>query len=149
VLVLAAAGPGAGFARDSAANPDYIKKAKKIKPLAHRGDPRAQTLLGFMYIHGRGVPQYYVGATKWLYRAAAQGDPNAQYQLGLLYDKGHGVLQDWVMAYMWLDLAASGADPRAREYYTRVRDAVASKMTYAQRAEAQWMAYSWRPRPEW
>ena len=89
-----------------------------------------------------------MGAVKWYSRAAEQGDPNAQYLLGLAYDKGHGVRRNAVLAYMWLDLAAARADSRARDYYARIRDAVASKLTYAQLSQGQWLAHQWQPTPE-
>jgi TPR repeat protein len=91
------------------------------------------------------VPQYYRGAAKWHARAAWQGEPNAQYFLGMAYDKGRGVPRDEILAYMWLDLAAGSANERARDYYTGLRDAVASKLSPGQIAEGQWLAHQWRP----
>jgi TPR repeat protein len=127
---------------------DYFRAARSIRLSAQHGNARAQTLLGFMYENGRGVPQNYVLAAKWYGRAAEQGDPAAQYLLGLMYDKGRGVPQDDVLAHMWLVLAAARATERDRDNYARIRDAVASKMTRAQVAQAQWLAYDWAPRRE-
>jgi TPR repeat protein len=124
---------------------DYVG-ATKLWPLARRGNARAQARLGFMYEYGHGVPQDDNMAA-WLYRQAAeQGDTAAQFSLGLMYDKGHGVAQDEVLAHKWLNLAAAHAPPRQREYYLRLRDAVASKMTEGQVAQAQALALRWRPR---
>lgn len=53
-----------------------------------------------------------------------------------MYDKGHGVMKNDVLAYKWLNLAAARAQPRAREYYQRIRDAVAAKLAAKQIAEA-------------
>jgi TPR repeat protein len=89
-----------------------------------------------------------VVAVQWYACAAEQGNPSAQYQLGLMYDKGHGVPRSSVIAYKWLNLAAAHARPSEREYYLRVRDAVASKLNTAQIAEAQWLAYNWAPKPQ-
>jgi TPR repeat protein len=116
--------------------------------LAEKGDPRAQTRLGFMYAVGRGVPQNYALAARWQYRAACQGEPTAQYLLGLMYDKGQGVPQDYVLAYMWLDLATAAAAPSQRAGFARMRDAVASKLAAPTLAKAQALAASWVPRPE-
>jgi TPR repeat protein len=113
---------------------------------AKRGDPRAQTRIGFMYETGRGLPQDYYLAAAWYGRAAEQGYSRAQHRLGLLFDKGQGVPEDYVLAYKWLNLAAARAGLREREYYLRVRDAVARKMTLTQIAEAQWLSSHWRPR---
>ena len=114
---------------------------------AERGDPRAQTTIGFMYETGRCLPQDYMLAAAWYQRAAQQGYPRAQQMLGLLYDKGQGVAEDYVTAHTWLNLAAAGAGRHEREYYLRLRNAVGSKMTVAQITEAQWRARHWRPGP--
>jgi len=130
---------------------DYVAAAAKLGPLAERGVPRAQTILGFLYQYGRGVPQNYVVAAQWYEYAAEQGDPAAQYQLGLMFDKGHGVPRSSVIAYKWLSLAAAHASRGERDYYTRVRDAVASKLNNAQKAEGQAHSYDWvvKPAPDW
>jgi TPR repeat protein len=115
-------------------------------PLAERGDANAQALLGFMYEHGRGVPQDYVQAAHWYICAAEQGHATAQYLLGLMYDKGLGVHRSDTLAYKWLDLAAAHAPPNAKEYYARIRDAVRAKLTAAQVSEAQWLASNFVPK---
>ena len=126
---------------------DYARAERELEPAAQRGDPRAQTLLGFLYENGLGRPQAYVAAFDLYRRAAEQGYPEAQYLLGLLYDKGHGVHHDVVLAYMWLDLAAGAAAKRDREKVIRMRAAVASKMTEAEIAKGQWLALHWAPKP--
>ena len=113
---------------------------------AEGGDASAQAFLGFMYEHGRGVPQDYVAAAYWYTRAAEHGYATAQYLLGLMYDKGHGVERSDTLAYMWLNLAAAHAPPHAKDYYTRIRDAVAAKLTAAQVDEAQWLATGFMPK---
>jgi uncharacterized protein len=125
---------------------DYATAFRNLRPLAERGQPDAQALLGYMYQHGSGVPQDQVIAAHWYSSAAEQGHVGAQYQLGLLYDKGHGVPQSAVIAYKWLNLAAARAQPRERDYYVRIRDALASKLDAAQLEQAQWLAASWTPK---
>jgi uncharacterized protein len=110
---------------------------------------RGNASLGFKYEHGLGVPQNYNVAVELYVRAAEQGDPTGQYLLGLMYDKGHGVSQDTVLAHKWLNLAAAHAPTRRREYYLRLRDAVASKMTPSQISAAQSLAHEWVPKPGW
>ena len=117
-------------------------------PFAERGDPAAQTYLGLMFETGRGVPQNYTEAAMWYRRAAEQGDSLAQYSLGLLYDRGQGVPQDVVEASKWLNLAAAAAPPRAREARVRIRDAVTSKMTRGEIAQARLRALEWVPSRE-
>jgi len=115
---------------------------------AEQGDPRAQTQVGLMYETGRGLPQDFMSASYWYRRAAEQGYPRAQELLGLMYDKGRGVGSNYIMAHKWLNLAASGAERGEREYFLRLRDAVAQKMTVAEVTEAQRLARYWRPLPE-
>ncbi len=57
---------------------DYSTALKEWRPLAERGDPKAQTGLGAMYGNGQGVPQDYVQAYKWFSLAAALGDQIAR-----------------------------------------------------------------------
>lgn len=124
---------------------DYVRAVNALSPLALRGNARAQGLLGFMYENGFGVPQAYDAAADLYQRAAVQGDPFAQSRLGLIYDKGHGVPQDVILSYKWLDLAAAHATKRERDYYSRLRNAVASKMSFDQIVEGQRLALFWAP----
>jgi TPR repeat protein len=110
--------------------------------VAH-GSPRAIGRLGFKYEHGFGVPQNYVAAADLYHRAAEQGDAFAQAQLGLMYDKGHGVPHDAVLSYKWLNLAAARASRRDRDFYLRLRDSVAMKMSLGQIEEGQRLALMW------
>jgi uncharacterized protein len=126
---------------------NYVLAAQLLAPLARRGNPKAQAMLGFMYENGLGAPQAYDIAFELYVGAAERGDPTGQYLLGLLYDKGHGAERDDVLAYKWLDLAAAAAPVRERENYQRIRDAVASKMSLNQVVEGQRLALNWRRKP--
>ena len=127
---------------------DYVSASRAFIPLAEQGDPTAQTYLGFLFETGRGVPLNYTEAAMWYRRAAEQGDSRAQYSLGLLYDKGQGVPRDIVEASKWLNLAAAAAPTRAREARTRIRDAVTTKMTRGEIAQARLRALEWAPSRE-
>jgi TPR repeat protein len=122
---------------------DPATALKRIGSQARRGNPRAEALLGYMYEHGLGVPQSWPAAVDYYLLAAEQGDATGQYLLGLMYDKGFGVSRDVVQAYKWLDLAAAHAPPNNHEYFLRLRDAVASKMTRAQLDLGQQLALEW------
>ena len=126
---------------------NYVLSAEIFGRLAEQGDPRAQTYLGVMYLRGQGVPQNFDAAAFWLHLASETGLPEAQYFLGLMYDKGQGVAQDFVVAHAWLNLAVAHAEPRIRNRWVLIRNAVASKMSEAQLAEARRLAYTWRPEP--
>jgi uncharacterized protein len=127
---------------------DYVAASRILIPLAERGDPAAQAYLGFMFETGRGVPQNYIEAAMWYRRSAEQGFSGAQYSLGLLYDRGQGVPQNIVEASKWLNLAAAAAPRERRDLRVRIRDAVTSKMTRGEIAEARLRALAWVPRPE-
>ena len=128
---------------------DYVRAASLLLAEAERGSPVAQTYLGYMYQYGLGVPRDYVLAASWLHQAAEQGEPTGQFLLGLLFDKGYGVPQDWVEAEVWLNLAAAHAGRKEQEFYGRVRNAVAQKLTLDQLAEAQRRASAWAPIGSW
>jgi uncharacterized protein len=152
LLLSTAAAPSAladAFAQGQRAyaRQNYQLAAQIFLPLAEQWDPRAQTYIGVMYLHGKGVPQNLLVAAYWLHLAAGAGYPEAQYFLGLMYDKGQGVVQDFVLAHAWLNLAVAHAEPRVRGHWVLMRDAVASKMSEAQLWEARKLAYEWRPDP--
>jgi uncharacterized protein len=120
----------------------YALAATVIR-LAEKGNVKAEAQLGWMYETGRGVPQDYAKAAQWYYCAAIQGHGWAQFELGMLYNKGLGVPRDYVLSYMWLNLSTSQAVGDDRDFKSRMRDAVASKLTPAQVAAAQQMALAW------
>ena len=146
VVPAARADAYAAGARSYAAQ-NYVRAAEIFLPLAEQRDARAQTYLGVMYLRGQGVPQNFPVAAYWLHLASAAGLPTAQYFFGLMYDKGQGMAQDFVLAQAWLNLAVAHAEPRERRRWVLIRDAVASKMSEAQLAEARRLAYEWRPEP--
>jgi uncharacterized protein len=143
--VLPSHADGLKLATEAYSRGDYIRVVRVLSPLASRGNAHAQALLGFMYENGFGVPQAYDAAADLYQRAAVKGDPFAQGRLGLIYDKGHGVPQDVVLSYKWLDLAAAHATKSQRDYYLRLRNAVASKMSTDQIITGQRLALDWAP----
>src|SRR3982074_1607159 len=151
ILLCGAAGmgvpPADGLPRGTAAysRGDYVRAVNQLSSMALRGNARAQARLGFMYENGFGVPQAYDAAADLYQRAAVQGDPFAQSRLGLSYDKGHGGPPNAVLSYKWLNLYAAHATKRARDYYLRLRNAVASKMSSIQIVEGQRLALIWAP----
>ena len=139
----------AGAGERAFARHDYVRAASLLLIEAGRGSPVAETYLGYLYQYGLGVPRDYVVAASWLHQAAEQGEPTGQFLLGLLFDKGYGVPQDWVEAEIWLSLAAAHVGGRQEEYFGRVRDSVAQKLTLDQLAEAQRRAAAWAPIANW
>ena len=80
---------------------NYSQAVSTLKPLASQGNANAQTMLGFMYHNGQGVPQNYVEAARLYKQAALQGDLQAQTSLGYLYEQGIGVPQSHKEAANW------------------------------------------------
>jgi uncharacterized protein len=120
---------------------DYVTALRSLRPLADQGNAAAQFTLGFMYAHGRGVPQDDALAAKWYRLAADQGHARAQNNLGAMYAHGRGVPKDAVLAYRWFNLAAAQGQADAGKN----RDRVAKSMTPAQIAEAQRLPQEWDP----
>jgi TPR repeat protein len=85
---------------------EYASAFKELRPLAEKGNAKAQTHLGLMYRYGRGVLQNYGEAVKWYRLAAAQGYARAQNALGNRYRLGQGVPQDETEAAKWYRKAA-------------------------------------------
>src|SRR3954463_14329838 len=70
---------------------DYKTALEKWQQLAKKGDPAAQTNLGYLYYEGKGVEQNYGEALKWYNVAVLQGYPDALFNLGVAYAEGKGV----------------------------------------------------------
>jgi TPR repeat protein len=70
---------------------DYGSALGEIRPLAEKGDARAENALGTMYVFGHGVPKDYTEAVHWFTLAVVKGEPGAQKNLGLMYADGLGV----------------------------------------------------------
>ena len=96
---------------------------------------------------GRAPADYYKGlrayesgnflaaAEEW-YLSGLRGDVASLYRLGQLYERGLGASQNFVEAHRWYNLAASQGHSEAQE----ARDALATRLTAKQLAEAQELA---------
>lgn len=60
---------------------------EKFLPEAQAGDPDIQYLLGFMFLHGEGIPIDYDQAHRWFHRSADQGNKIAQRLLGTFHSR--------------------------------------------------------------
>ncbi|MBL6934976.1 MAG: sel1 repeat family protein [Alphaproteobacteria bacterium] len=123
---------------------DFDTALREWKPLAEKGNPVAQTLLGLMYSSGDGVSQNHAEAVKWYLRAANQGVPDAQYNLGYMYSMGKGAPQDNIHAHMWSILAAD----KGNEEAVRLRDVTAEFMSVEEISRAKRLAREWNPEME-
>ncbi len=93
---------------------EYRAALQIIEPLAQKGDPNAQALLGQCHALGQGVAVDAAQAVQWYRRAAVQGHVAAQTNLGLAYDTGQGIEQDQTQAVRWFSLAAAQGDAVAQ-----------------------------------
>ena len=112
---LAAPAIGGPFEDGAVAYQDkaYGKASELWRPLAEKGDPRAQYLLGTLYAEGKGVEHDDATAFMWFMRAANQGDARAQYNVGASYAEGAGVQKSDVDAGKWFLRAANQGMPFA------------------------------------
>ena len=65
---------------------DYAAALKEFRPLAEKGNAKAQSNLGLMYSNGHSVSRDYKEALKWYRKSANQGHAIAQHNLGVMYD---------------------------------------------------------------
>ena len=151
LLSLGAAPVLAGMTEGKAAPEvgDYTTAINELKPLANGGDAAAQVLLAQIYLGGHHDAQGGGGGTEamtLLNAAADQGDPQAQAQLGLIYATGKGATADNMKAYQWFALAATGAQAGTPRILAETnRDALAKRLTPAERAQAQAQVAAWQP----
>jgi uncharacterized protein len=105
LFAIASAGPledgQSAYARGA-----YGEAVRLWRPLAERGSPRAQCLMGLSYSLGRGVPQDYSKAAYWYRKAAQQGDSEARINLGAMYAEGLSVPQDYAEAIRLWSMAS-------------------------------------------
>lgn len=117
VLLAAAALPAAAQTFDEAfaayERGDYAAAYRDFRPIAERGDARAQYYLAQLYRSGLGVPQDFAEAARWYGRAAVQGDAKAQTALAYQYHVGKGVAQNYGEALRWYRRAADRGDALA------------------------------------
>ena len=83
-LILGSAGAFAGPWEDGMAaynRGDYVPAIQLFRPLAAKGNAKAQHLIGVMYHKGEGVARSSVRAFAWFSLAAAHGDSDAKAKL--------------------------------------------------------------------
>ena len=93
---------------------DYATALKEFRPLAERGNVKAQNNLAKMYRIGQGVPRNYKKAAKWYRRSSYHGDANGQFALAEMYFKGQGVFKNYRKAVVLLRKAAEQGHSQAK-----------------------------------
>jgi len=95
---------------------DFKTALGELRPLAAKGDPNAQFLLGMLYDAGNGVVQDQSLAASWYRSAAEQNHLLAQVFLGILFYSGQGVKQDYKEAARWFQTPADSGNDQAQLY---------------------------------
>lgn len=106
---LSADQPSKEYARANAAylKGEFSAALALLHPLVEQGEPGPQSLLGLMYMNGKGVPADHEKANR-LFRASAEQDhPAGQFGLGVLFVTGLGVPKSLTKAIKWLQLSAN------------------------------------------
>jgi TPR repeat protein len=99
---------------------DFQTVLKVANQLVEKGNPQGPWSLGWLYEHGKAVPQDYNLAASWYTKAAEQGLRDAQSKLGWLYESGLGVPQDYNLAASWYTKAAKQGLPEAQSHLGRL-----------------------------
>jgi TPR repeat protein len=60
---------------------DYVPAIRLFRPLAEKGNPKAQGVMGVMYRKGQGVARSSARAFMWFSLAASRGDAKAKAEL--------------------------------------------------------------------
>jgi len=103
------ADPGFAAAKRAYDTGEYLEAARLVRPLADRGDARAQFLMGQMLFFGLGMERNDAQAATFYGLAAQAGNTEAQYRLGYLHATGQGVAYDASAAERyWIAAASKG-----------------------------------------
>jgi TPR repeat protein len=85
---------------------DFVTAMRVFRPLAEKGQPLAEYILGLMYANAQGVPENYPEALTWLQKAGEQGESKAQFAVGVIHFKGLGMPRNYAEAFKWYRRAA-------------------------------------------
>ena len=114
-LLLSPAAADEGATADAALRMgDYARAEEIARPLAEKGDARAQSLLAQLYAKGLGRPQNAYEAARWYRKASEQGHPESQAALGQAYEYGRGVGRNYAEAARWYQMAADRGQVEAQ-----------------------------------
>jgi TPR repeat protein len=88
---------------------EFVEAARLVRPLAEKGNPGAQFLMGQMLFFGLGMERDDAKAAQWYGMAAQAGNTEALYRLGYLHATGQGVGYSAAAAErFWIAAASKG-----------------------------------------
>lgn len=79
-----------------------------LLPLAEKGHPASEHLVGFLYRMNKGVPIDVQKSIYWIKKSAEAGNAEAAETLATLYTTGDGVEKNDAEALKWYQKAADG-----------------------------------------
>lgn len=85
---------------------DDAKTIEWCEKAAAQNDPVAQSILGQVFLMGKGAKRDLPQAASWFHKSAEQGNGNAQLSLSKMCALGMGTKQDLIESYFWLRLAS-------------------------------------------
>jgi TPR repeat protein len=112
--VFAASGDAASKCREYFKAGNYDRAAMHCAAAAEDEDSGSQAALGWMYLHGKGVPVNKSEAARLVSESADHGNVAAAAVLGGMYLNGTGVPQDKEKAEKWIAKAAEGGHKGAQ-----------------------------------
>ena len=98
------------------ARQDHIEAASHFQSAALLGHSEAQASLGWLYLHGDGVPRYKREAFRWFRASAEQGSADGMCRLALMYATGEHVEQSWEEAEKLFRAAAEKNNAESMYY---------------------------------
>lgn len=105
---------------DAYSRKQYAEAESFIRQAAERGHVDGMSILGAMYLFGRGVSMDGKQAEFWLLKAARAGSVDAQSIVGIMYATGQGVERNLPEARKWLERASQEGDKHAKEMLTLI-----------------------------
>jgi len=127
-------------------NRDYATAQRELQPLADRGDPRAQRLVGLLYRDGLGVRKDQIRAYMWFdlaarrnqYGAADLRDQLAQQMLPWQVDEAKKMVAAWPQPQEQAQTYAGNGNPQFQSETLPPATSYHGPMTKQQLADLQW-----------
>ena len=92
---------------------DYVAACELLTREADKGNPKAQLILGKMYMDGKFLAMNRLRGLVLIRKAAEQQVPEAEYQLALAYRDGHGTSENPGESFKWCLRAADQSHEKA------------------------------------
>lgn len=86
-----------------------------LKKSANQNNPKAQFLLGQLYLEGKKVEPDYAIALELIDKAAKNNYTPAMHQIALMYQEGHGVEKNEELAKQWQEKAGPVPEEQVEE----------------------------------